>query len=91
MKHCLVTLIVRDGESEYYIRHSHKIPQGMTKEEVADYEAKHWYAFDTEDEDDFPEAKDGGYYHLGGEIFVEVELVQDLPEEHYATLQNYGI
>lgn len=85
-KYILIELEERNGEQEYRQHVRKKIEKDVKPEDIADYVARTWY-----EEGENAEASDGGYYHLGGRIFVKVESITEITEQEFNVLQKLSI
>lgn len=83
-KFYLIKLNERNGEQEYTQTSLIELPADEDARKHAETViVPTWY----DDED--AEEKDGGYYFLGGSVFVELYDVIELTEQEFLTLKKY--
>lgn len=81
-KYVFLHLETRDGEREYDHKGVHKLPKDTSIIAWADdYCSDFWMGGSEKDGD--------GYYFHGGEIFTQVQSVQEIPKKHYDILKQY--
>lgn len=90
MLHFFISLGITEGEREYSEEILVSLPNKKQANKFADFLAKNFRDKDAELEDD-------GYYHDGGEIFVTVKRVHEIPESEFQSNsisvvypENYG-
>lgn len=81
-KYYLIRIHEQNGEQEYTFEHLADLHPRANVEKYADNVAKTWYDDDAEKEGD-------GYYHVGGEIYVEVKSITEITQEEYNVLKKY--
>jgi hypothetical protein len=84
VKHCLVTLDIRNGECEYTSRSTHPVARGAELHAIADKHASEFYGGPAE-------SGDGGYYFHGGTVHVQVDSVKPVTKADLAVLRKFNI
>ncbi len=75
---------IRDGEREYYSRSAFRASSFESAEVIADKYAEAFWS------NGYKENKhEEGYYHLGGEVHVKVDSMQEISETDYNVLSKY--
>ncbi len=83
-KYLLLRLEERNGEYEYSHRSIHRLPDNRkaTTDRYAKNYAKEFYGGKAD-------PQDGGYYFIGGEVFVDVNSWDFISEEGFNLLNKY--
>lgn len=71
-------LLERNGEQEYTHRYIVQAKNMIKAREMFEKCAQTFYY-----DEDLPEEEDGGYYHLGGQIFVAVDYLQPTTKKEW--------
>ena len=90
MKYYFMTIEERNGEQEYIFRHVCGLEDNP--ETYLDELCQNWYGdMDDEEieEEDIPQKEDGGYYLLGGCVFVSPGRIEEITEEEYNVLNKF--
>lgn len=91
MKYFICRLEITDGEHGYYSSSVFASKDMKEAVDIANNKARDWYDDEERSENiTTPGNEFQSWEHLGGEVICAVDIVTEIPEDHFNILNQYG-